>query len=131
MLYVTYNIDTRRVERIDDIQMVFDDDNLITMEKDITFDDDIVLNLSVYKVDDEGNFYIEQELVEERQFDILRGKRAPLLEAFDIYKSNLIVGAITPTEEEKQEVLDWYQLILDLDEEAINNPPELIVRYIQ
>lgn len=130
MLYVTYNKDTRRVERVDDTEMLFDD-NLVTIEKDITFDDDIILNLSVYKVDDDGNFYIDEELVKERDLNILRAKREPLLKAFDIYKSNLLVGAISLPEDEKQEVITWYNLILDLDADAISNPPEIISKYIQ
>lgn len=131
MLYITYNKSTRVVERIDDYEMLFDDDNLVTIEKDITFDDDICLNLSVYKVDDEENFYVDEELVKERQLNILRIKREPLLKAFDIYKSNLIVGAISLSENEKQEVITWYNSILDLDADAINNPPEIISKYIQ
>ena len=131
MLYVTYNKDTRRLERVDDIEMIFEEDNLVTIEKDITFEDDICLNLSVYKVDDEENFYVDEELVKERQLDILRMKREPLLKAFDIYKSNLIVGAISLSENEKQEVITWYNSILDLDADAINNPPEIISKYIQ
>lgn len=130
MLYVTYNKDTRRLERVDDMEMIFTEDNLVTIEKDITFEDDICLNLSVYKVDDEENFYVDEELVKERQLDILRMKREPLLKAFDIYKSNLIVGAISLSDEEKQQVIDWYHLILDLDEEAINNPPDVILKYL-
>ena len=130
MLYVTYNKDTRRLERVDDMEMIFTEDNLVTIEKDITFEDDICLNLSVYKVDEEDNFYVDEELVKERQLDILRMKREPLLKAFDIYKSNLIVGAISLSDEEKQQVIDWYHLILDLDEEAINNPPDVISKYL-
>lgn len=130
MLYVTYNKDTRRIERVDDTEMLFDD-NLVTIEKDITFDDDFVLNASVYKVDEEGNFYIDEELVKERDLNILRAKREPLLKAFDIYKSNLLVGAISLSEDEKQEVITWYNLILDLDADAISNPPEVISKYIQ
>lgn len=131
MLYVTYNKDTRRLERVDDTEMVFDEDNLVTIEKDITFDDDIVLNLGVYKVDTDNNFILDKELVKERDLNVLRAKREPLLKAFDIYKSNLLVGAISLPENEKQEVITWYNSILDLDADAINNPPEIISKYIQ
>ena len=131
MLYVTYNKTTREVERIDDMEMVFNDDNLVTIEKDITFDDDIVLNLGVYKVDTDNNFILDEELVKERDLNVLRAKREPLLRAFDIYKSNLLVGAISLPEDEKQEVITWYNLILDLDADAISNPPEVISKYIQ
>lgn len=131
MLYVTYNKDTRRIERVDDTKMLFDDDNLVTIEKDITFDDDIVLNLGVYKVDTDNNFILDEELVKERNLNVLRAKREPLLKAFDIYKSNLLIGAISLPESEKQEVITWYNSILDLDSDAISNPPEIISKYIQ
>lgn len=131
MLYVTYNKDTRRVERIDDMEMIFNEDNLVTIEKDITFDDDICLNLGVYKVDTDNNFYIDEELVKDKELNTLRTKREPLLRAFDIYKSNLIVGVLILSEDEKQEVITWYNSILDLDADAINNPPEIISKYIQ
>lgn len=130
MLYITYNKNTRRIERIDDMEMTFNDANLVTVEADITFDDDICINAGVYKVDDEGKFYIDEELVAEHNLNMLRDKREPLLKAFDIYKSNLIVGGISLSDEEKQQVIDWYHLILDLDEGAIDNPPDVISKYL-
>lgn len=132
MWYVTYNIDTRKIERIDNQDMYIDGSNLKTiMVEDENIDDDVFERLYIYKVDDNEQFYIDDTLIEEYELNILRGKRAPLLKAFDIYKSNLLVGALVISEEEQQEVITWYNLILDLDEEAINNPPEIILRYVQ
>lgn len=129
-MYITYNIVTRRLERIDDNLIDLGEENLKVIERDITFDDDICLNLSTYKVDDDEQFYVDTELVVEQQINALREKREPLLKAFDIYKSNLIVGAISLPEEEKKAVITWYNLILDLNEDAINNPPTVISKYL-
>lgn len=129
-MYITYDINTRRLIRIDDNKIVLDAENLKIIEKDISFNDDICNNICIYRVDDNENFYIDDELVEEYKLNMLRIKRKPLLEAFDIYKSNLLVGAISLSDEEQQEVIDWYNLILELDEDAINNPPQVIVRYM-
>lgn len=129
-MYITYDVITRKLVRIDTERMVLDDDNLKTIERDISLDDDICLNMSTYKVDDDEQFYVDAELVEEQRINALRVKREPLLKAFDIYKSNLLVGALTLPEEEKKAVIDWYNLILDLNEDAINNPPSIIQRYL-
>lgn len=129
-MYVTYDINTRKLIRIDDNLIVLDGENFKIVERDITFDDDICLNADVYKVDENEEFYIDEELVKERDLSTLRQKRESLLKAFDIYKSNLIVGAISLSDAEKQQVIDWYNFILDLDEEAINNPPDVISKYL-
>jgi hypothetical protein len=129
-MYITYDINTKKIVRIDTEKMVLDDDNLETIERDILLDDDICLNISIYKVDNDGQFYVDAELVKERNVNELRIKREPLLKAFDIYKSNLIVGAISLSDEAKQQVINWYNLILDLNEGAINNPPDVISKYL-
>ena len=41
--------------------------------------------------------------------EALRRLREPLLKAFDIYKSNVYYGVINETEEEHQQILNWYQ----------------------
>lgn len=129
-MYITYDINTRKIVRIDTEKMIFNEDNLKTLERDITLDDELCINMNTYKVDENEEFYIDEELVRERDLNTLRQKREPLLKAFDIYKSNLIVGAISLPEEEKKAVITWYNLILDLDEESINNPPNVISKYI-
>lgn len=132
MWYVTYNIATREIDRMDNFKMVIDESIFNTVEvEDDDLPDDIFNRMSVYKVDENEHFYIDETLVEEYELDILRTKREPLLKAFDIYKSNLIIGAISLSEEEKQQVITWYNLILDLDADAINNPPEVLSKYIQ
>lgn len=128
-MYIIYNNDTRRIERID-TNAIVPDEGYTMIEKDITLEDDICMKMNIYKVDENEEFYVDEELVKEHNLNILRAKREPLLKAFDIYKSNLIVGAITLHEDEKQQVITWYNLILDLDEDAINNPPQVILRYL-
>ena len=61
----------------------------------------------------------------------LRQKRKPLLQAFDIHKTNVFYGICIETEQERKEILDWYYRLLDLDETAIDNPPEHIRRHLQ
>jgi hypothetical protein len=129
-MYITYNINTRKLIRIDDNLIDLGEENLKVIEKDITFEDDISRNMDIYKVNDNEEFYIDDELVAERELNNLRAKREPLLKAFDIYKTNLIVGAISLPENEKQEVITWYDKVLDLDVDAINNPPKSISRYL-
>lgn len=129
-MYITYDINTRKLVRIDDNLIDLGEENLKVIEKNITFEDDISRNMDIYKVDDNEELYIDDELVAERELNNLRAKREPLLKAFDIYKTNLIVGAISLAEDEKQEVIIWYNKVLDLDVDAINNPPKSISRYL-
>ena len=61
----------------------------------------------------------------------IRQLRTPLLEAFDIYKSNVSYGVETETEEERVEIITWYQQLLNLDIEAIKNVPAKVQHYIK
>lgn len=63
--------------------------------------------------------------------DAKRQLRKPILDAFDVYKSNLYYGVITETEEEHYQILYWYKLLLDLDEYAIENVPPAIAKYMK
>ena len=99
------------------------------ISKDIKIPDEIMSNVFSYRFVD-GEFVYDEELAEERKKNTLRAKREPLLTAFDIYKSNVLIGAVSPTDEEKQEVIAWYHEILDLSEQAIDNPPEIIKKYL-
>ena len=70
------------------------------------------------------------EMSEKAKIQRLRELRCPLLKAFDIYKTNVLYGIINESESEKAEVLKWYQAILDLDKEAIENPLSQIKKYL-
>ncbi len=60
----------------------------------------------------------------------LRALREPLLVAFDKYKSNVNYGVEFEGEEQREEIVKWYNAIKDLDEDAINNVPEKIKYYL-
>lgn len=72
--------------------------------------------------------YDNSEELEKQKLQKLRQLRTPLLQAFDIYKSNVNYGI----EEDinRENILKWYKGILDLDETSINNPPQEIRRYM-
>ena len=69
--------------------------------------------------------YTEEELAEHKLAK-LRQKRKPLLEAFDIWEKAVLRGR----EQDDETIMVWYQAILDLNEEAIENVPERIKHYI-
>lgn len=64
------------------------------------------------------------ELIAKRQL------RKPLLEAFDIYKSNVYYGIVSETEEEHAAVLAWYRKLLDLEDDSLTVVPDEIARYL-
>lgn len=61
---------------------------------------------------------------------IIRQLRKPLLEAFDIYKTNVAYGIEVETDEEKGHILTWYNNLLDKNVEALRNIPNKILRYL-
>lgn len=61
---------------------------------------------------------------------IIRQLRKPLLEAFDIYKTNIAYGIEAETDEEKEHILTWYNNLLDKNVEALRNIPNKILRYL-
>lgn len=61
----------------------------------------------------------------------IRQLRKPLLEAFDIYKSNIAYGVETETMEERIVITQWYQELLDKKETALMNVPLKIQRYLK
>lgn len=60
----------------------------------------------------------------------IRQLREPLLIAFDIYKTNIVYGIATETEEQHQKILTWYNKLLDKEEEALQNIPEEIKYFL-
>lgn len=63
--------------------------------------------------------------------DALRQLRAPLLDAFDIYKSNVYYGVIEESEQQHEEILAWYRDLCDLKESAIATPPHGVQKYLK
>ena len=62
--------------------------------------------------------------------EFLRNKRTRLFKAFDILKENINFGIDTITNERKEEILTWYHKCLDLDFDALNNPPSELEKYL-
>lgn len=84
-----------------------------------------------YCFDVENNCVVDYDNSEDlriAKLEELRAKREPLLQAFDIYKSNVSYGIVADIN--RVEIITWYNSILDLDEETINNPPQEIRRYM-
>ncbi len=63
--------------------------------------------------------------------EAIRRLREPLLEAFDIYKSNLFYGVVTESEEEHAAVLGWYRRLLDLDPASVTAVPPQVEKYVK
>lgn len=61
----------------------------------------------------------------------LRAKRAPLLDAWDIAKGNIILGIDTVSPERMADLITWYRAILELDEKALDTVPEEIKKYLK
>ncbi len=64
------------------------------------------------------------------QLKFLRSQRVKLLKAFDVYKSNALYGIELETEQEKKQIVEWYNKILELDEASIYEIPQKIKRYL-
>lgn len=56
----------------------------------------------------------------------LRDKRKPLLEAFDKWEKGVLRGR----EEDSEDIMNWYQDLLDLKESTFENIPERIQYYL-
>ncbi len=59
-----------------------------------------------------------------------RTVRNDLLKAFDIYKSNVSYGIIIENDTEKQEIIEWYKNLLDLNDCAFEHIPTRIKKYL-
>lgn len=62
--------------------------------------------------------------------DFLRNQRIDLLKAFDIYKSNVSYGIVQEDYDTNQKIVSWYYDLLDLKNEAFENIPNEIKRYL-
>ena len=75
-----------------------------------------------------GEFIFDEEKATDYNLNDLRAERALILPAFDIYKTNVIYGIEEETN--KEEMISWYQDILDLKREAFENIPEQVQKYM-
>ena len=62
--------------------------------------------------------------------DFLRLKRVNILEAWDTYKLKVLFGEIEETVEDKTILIKWFNLVLDLNTNAIFNVPVEITVYM-
>lgn len=111
----------------------------------------------VFYIEDNEKIYIPDAIeITKEQYDIfcsptpeellinkkrkIRNERYIYLKAFDIYKTNVYYGIETETTEEHDEIISWYNQILnitnisimDIDNEiTFGNIPKKILRYLQ
>lgn len=62
---------------------------------------------------------------------LIRDARSKLLTAFDKYKTNVQYGVVTESNAQHSIVVNWYQSLLDLKDEAFINVPEQIKYYFK
>ena len=62
--------------------------------------------------------------------DYNRAIRINILRAFDVYKINVQYGIDLENEQEHNDILLWYDGILNLDDNSINNIPDSIKKYL-
>lgn len=62
--------------------------------------------------------------------DYNRAIRINILRAFDVYKINVQYGIDLENEQEHNDILLWYDGILNLNEEFIINIPNSIIKYL-
>lgn len=78
------------------------------------------------------NYLLQYEFDDESKRDLdefklnqLRQKRQYILLSFDKWEKAVLRGR----EEDSEEIMNWYNDVLDLQEEAFNNIPEEINKY--
>lgn len=74
--------------------------------------------------------YDNTEDLEKERIEKLRRIREPLLVAFDKYKSNVNYGVEIETIEQREKIIAWYRLLLELNEFAFENIPDRIKYYL-
>lgn len=71
---------------------------------------------------------------EEDRLNTLRKEREKLFVGFNIYctmhNSNCIPQTYSTSDNEHSMIIEWYTKILDLDEEAIFNPPKQVKYFL-
>lgn len=116
--------------------IVLNDDKYILAMSETPLGDSIEMELpedfnydyqGCYRFED-GEFIFDEEKAADYSLNDLRAIRAPILQAFDIYKTNVIYGIEQETN--KEEILDWYQDVLDLKPEALENVPPQVQKYM-
>lgn len=132
-LYILVDNSSRKINRTINIF----DNNLEETQKKFLYEtlikvknpEDLIFGISEYYIDDSGLavVYNNEKLLIDIKNNELREKRGILLAAFDLWEKAVLRGR----EEDSEEIMQWYQDILDLNENSIlDNIPEKITYYL-
>lgn len=129
MRYLYYKTTDNRVYGIYKTKMTQLTDPYITIEDsaydalDLSFTEDLYVKAdgALEKKTITFPTFTSSSVSVEAKERILRNKRSLLLKAFDTYKTNVVYGIETETEERKEIILTWYRNILDLVESAFED----------
>ena len=132
-LYILVDNSSRKINRTINIF----DNNLEETQKKFLYEtlikvknpEDLIFGISEYYIDDSGVavVYNNEKLLIDIKNNELREKRGILLAAFDLWEKAVLRGR----EEDSEEIMQWYQDILDLNENSIlDNIPEKITYYL-
>lgn len=80
----------------------------------------------------ENNKIVKKELSINTQ-TIVKNKysKESLIKAFNEYRNNVNYGVIKEDEATHQLVLNWYKSLINNDINSINNPPQVITKYME
>lgn len=67
----------------------------------------------------------------ETKSSIIKYSKDKLLKAFTEYRNNVNYGLITEDDVTHQEMISWYKAINNNDINSINNPPKIILKYLE
>ena len=90
--------------------------------KDLTTDNYIFFNNKIVK---KTNANLETKS------SIFKYSKDKLLKAFTEYRNNVNYGLITEDDVTHQEMISWYKAINNNDINSINNPPKIILKYLE
>ncbi len=90
-------------------------------------------NLVVGEYKFENNKIVRKTVVNPTQVNrsISKYSKEKLLKAFIEYRNNVNYGLITEDEITHQKMVKWYKAVTDNDVSSINNPPKIILKYLE
>lgn len=116
--------------------ILLDDKNYIRAISDTKLKDSVEIKLpkdfqygyqNCYRLEDKTLVYDSEKEIEYRKSE-LRSIRSDILNGFDIYKINVYYGI--EQDNNREQILIWYQDLLDLKENAFENIPEQVKKYM-
>lgn len=90
-------------------------------------------NLVVGEYKFENNKIVKKQVVKANTTNstISKYNKEKLIKAFTEYRNNVNYGLITEDEITHQEMIRWYKAINNNDINSINNPPKVILKYLE